>query len=61
MKMLWQKLKNDEHHPYHFAYLFLIKLLDIKANETEKLISKIAQNIKSIKIELAREKIMQTV
>ena len=52
-KNVMAEIENDEHHPYHFAYLFSDKLLDIKVNETEKIrLSNIAKNIKSKNYEL---------
>jgi hypothetical protein len=52
-KNVMSEIANDEHHPYHFAYLFSDKLLDIKINETEKIrLSKLAENIKSNKFEI---------
>ena len=55
-KDVMAEIEKEEHHPYHFAYLFSDKLLNIKVNEIEKKrLSEIAQNIKSKKIELKGE------
>ena len=52
-KNVMAEIEKDEHHPYHSAYLFSDKFLDYKVDENEKIrLSKIAQNIKSKKIEI---------
>jgi hypothetical protein len=55
-KNVLAEIEKEEHHPYHYSYLFSNKLLDVKLNETEKIsLSKKAQKSKSTKIQLKGE------
>jgi hypothetical protein len=55
-KIVMEEIERDEHHPYHYAYLFSDELLDSKIEEKEKLrLSQIAKNSKSKKIEIQGE------
>ena len=55
-KNVLAEIEKEEHHPYHYIYLFSNKLLDVKLNETEKInLSKKAHKSRSYNIQLKGE------